>query len=270
MSKYADTYEPWRESPAISAVETFHEATKLRFPFLSTSDQGPALSLAEQQISSRSFRESEGLPSIRLTADGTATAFEELLLTRRSKRDLTGPVSISQLSRLLIRSAGMTGAIPSECGTFGYGLRAWPSAGGLYPLEIYISARQSPTLKGGVYHFRPLREDLVILPQADQAKIQGDGFFQQEFLRLASVVILIVAVLGRITAKYGDRGYRLALLDAGHLAQNLVLEAAHIGLPCVPIAGFADDVLAQALGIDGIDEVVLHSIALGGDHAHPV
>jgi SagB-type dehydrogenase family enzyme len=76
----------------------------------------------------------------------------------------------------------------------------------------------------------------------------------------------VAAVFGRTRFKYGLRGYRFALLEAGHVAQNVVLTATALGLAAVPLGGFYDRPTDEFLGLDGVNESTLYTIALGRSH----
>jgi SagB-type dehydrogenase family enzyme len=81
------------------------------------------------------------------------------------------------------------------------------------------------------------------------------------------VLILVAAIFGRARFKYGLRGYRFALLEAGHVAQNLLLAAAALGLAAVPLGAFYDRRTDEFLRLDGVNESTLYTVALGGEPA---
>jgi SagB-type dehydrogenase family enzyme len=88
-------------------------------------------------------------------------------------------------------------------------------------------------------------------------------FLDQAWAAEASVVLVLSAVCARSTAKYGDRGYRYLLLEAGHVAQNVVLAATGLGLGVVNLGGFLDDELSGLLKLDPESETVLYGAAVG-------
>src|SRR5512136_3478316 len=149
---------------------------------------------------------------------GTFT-LEELLERRRSKRAyLTKRLSPEQISQLLWAAQGV----------FQRGKRTVPSAGGIYPLEIYL------VLKEGVHHYVPQNHELVetlhgdVLPQLCQAAAG------QEFLREAPLNIVIAADDRAMQGRYGERAERYVCMEAGHAAQNIHLQAVAIGLGSAP------------------------------------
>jgi SagB-type dehydrogenase family enzyme len=80
----------------------------------------------------------------------------------------------------------------------------------------------------------------------------------------AAALLVVTAVFPRTQFKYGQRGYRFALLEAGHVVQNVLLAAADLGLPALPLGGFYDRRLDAIVGADGLDEASVYSVALGG------
>ena len=78
-----------------------------------------------------------------------------------------------------------------------------------------------------------------------------------------AVALVVTAMLWRSRFKYGQRGYRFALLEAGHLAQNVLLASEGLDLAAVPVGGFYDRRLAALLAIDGVNEVPLYVLPIG-------
>jgi SagB-type dehydrogenase family enzyme len=159
-------------------------------------------------------------------------SLEETLERRRSKRVyLPRGLSPEQISQLLWAAQGV----------FQRGKRTVPSAGGIYPLEIYLVAKE------GVYHYVPQNHELVekvhgdMLPQLCQAAVG------QEFLREASVNIVIAADDRAMEGRYGERAQRYVCIEVGHAAQNIHLQAVAMGLGSAPIGAFDDDLVRAAL-----------------------
>ncbi|HMA32861.1 MAG TPA: SagB/ThcOx family dehydrogenase [Chloroflexia bacterium] len=141
--------------------------------------------------------------------------------------------------------------------------RPVPSGGGLYPLEIYLLVERVTGLGPGVYHYAVLAQALEHLPVAPLPPARlVDLFLGQTYAADAALVIVLTAVPARSLAKYGDRGYRLILLEAGHVAQNLNLVATALGWGSVNLGGFLDLELGEHLGLNG-EEVPLYALAVG-------
>ncbi|MDQ3964527.1 MAG: SagB/ThcOx family dehydrogenase [Actinomycetota bacterium] len=246
-----------------SLAALFHENTKLAPELARRAAAEFSMTPFEAFVSSRGFRQYRGRPTVALPepidSDETVAG---VMRRRRSSRDLGQTLRLDELATLLRQSLGPTALV--ENGPVSQPLRAWPSAGGLYPIDSYVVAARVEGVEAGLYHFNPFTSMLELLPARTPREILRDGFFWQDFVTEAAGAVLLVGVFERTMAKYGERGYRLVLLDAGHAAQNLLLTAEQLRLNAVAIAGFCDDALAHDLGIDGVDETVLHAVAVGG------
>lgn len=142
--------------------------------------------------------------------------------------------------------------------------RPVPSGGGLYPLELYVLAQRVRHLDGGVYHYVPLGHRLeVVRPDALPAHLSSEMFLGQPYLVQAAAIIVITAVVERSLWKYDDRGYRYLVLEAGHVAQNINLCVAGLGLAALNLGGFFDEDMIALLKLDPDHEIVLYGVALG-------
>jgi SagB-type dehydrogenase family enzyme len=162
-------------------------------------------------------------------------SLEEAIANRRSVREFTQErLSWDQIGQLLWAAQGLTDP---------RGLRAAPSAGALYPLEIYVA------LADGAYHYVP-EGHVVEMVSGENVRddLWGAGL-QQDALREAPTIFVITAVYERTAGKYGERAERYVELEAGHAAQNLLLQAVALELGAVPIGAFYDDQVQAALGL---------------------
>jgi SagB-type dehydrogenase family enzyme len=173
------------------------------------------------------------LPSPRL--DG-ALSLEAALATRRSIRELSGqPLSDADIGQLLWAGQGVTDAD---------GRRTAPSAGALYPLELYVATAD------GVSHYLPVDHALEGVVSHDARPRLQAAALGQAPVGDAPLVIVIAAVPARTEAKYGrDRAPRYVHLEAGHVAQNVLLQAVSLGLGAVPIGAFDDAAVAEAVSL---------------------
>jgi len=181
---------------------------------------------------------------------------EEAIETRRSRRNYTGEaLSLEELSHLLHYTGGIT-----EIST---GFRAAPSAGALYPIELYIVANQVAGLDRGIYHYLVREHALEEVAQGDFRAATITAALGQEMVGRASVNFVLSAIFQRTRWRYQERSYRYILLEAGHMAQNLYLAAGSLGLGACAVGAFFDDELNRLLELDGVKEAVLYLVPVG-------
>jgi SagB-type dehydrogenase family enzyme len=191
---------------------------------------------------------------------------EEAIRRRSSSRRLTdGEVSLRDLATMLHYGYGITRSRKEE--SVPRALRSVPSAGALFPLEIFIQATNVGELPMGTYHYSPARHSLSLLKAGGHKRELAEAVLQPPVAKGCSLFMFITAVFERSTFKYGDRGYRFVLLEAGHVAQNIALCAASLGLGCLPIGGFLDRKIDGFLDLDGITHSTLYLVALGREGA---
>ncbi|MBY0572292.1 MAG: SagB/ThcOx family dehydrogenase, partial [Undibacterium sp.] len=194
----------------------------------------------------------DGYPTIALPSpEPLSAALSEVILGRHTARNLQpGQVTLSQLSSLLHYSYGQTRDMTQE----GYPrpFRVVPSGGALFPLELYIHSSRVLGLDAGWYHYSSADNTLHCLQAGDDSRRLSDALVQQNLALDASVVIVISALFARSTFKYRERGYRFALIEAGHVGQNLCLVAQALGMGVIPIGGFLDRDVDALLSFDGL------------------
>jgi SagB-type dehydrogenase family enzyme len=189
----------------------------------------------------------------------------DALINRRTQQQLSGaPVSLVTVSTLLAFGTGT----PTGCGLplivgGPPGRRTYPSGGALYPVEILIDPICVEGLAPGYYRYQVLGHRLVPVspPQGGAALAQ---MLVDNRISGAGIVFLLWVDFTRPSlGKYGEKSYRLALLEAGHLAQNLLLVAAALGLGTVPVCGFDDDGLAREAGLNYPQQAILYTVSAG-------
>jgi len=142
-------------------------------------------------------------------------------------------------------------------------VRAAPSGGALYPIETYVAAFEVDGLPPGLYHAHYQDQCLEeVMPGNLKATLAEHLVAGQQQLD-APCWLVLSARWEMPLRKYGERGLRVVLLDAGHLAQNYLLCATALGLAACPIAGFHDDGLTRAMQLDPAAEPVVYAITLG-------
>jgi len=180
------------------------------------------------------------LPDPRLKGE---MSLEEAILKRRSRRDFgDSPLTLGEVSQILWAAQGITDET---------GLRAAPSAGALYPLDLYlvVGERGVEELEEGVYHYLPQSHSLQLTLAGDVRRTLARISVQQMFIAEAPLTLLITAEYERTTGKYGDRGLRYVHMEAGHVGQNVYLQAEALGLGTVTIGAFQDEEISKALSL---------------------
>jgi len=181
---------------------------------------------------------------------GTVT-LEQALATRRSVRSFTSEsLTLRQVSQLLWAAQGMTPARGSRMPPPSRGFRTAPSAGALYPLELYIVVQHVEGLDPGVYHYEPKYQALEQVASDKTVEDLSDAALGQESMKEAAICVVITSVTSRLEGKYRDRSWRYAAMESGHAAQNLLLEATALGLGAVPAGAFQDSRVQQVLGVN--------------------
>jgi len=181
-------------------------------------------------------------------------SIEQSLLNRRSIRSYTGePLTLQEVSQLLWAAQGITDP---------RGFRTAPSAGALYPLELYLVAGDVEDLTSGVYRYEPDGHQLSRIIDGDKRAELADAALAQSWVKEGAISIVFTAVYDRTTIKYGERGIRYVHIEVGHAAQNLCLQATAMGLGAVTVGGFHDEQVTKLLNLPG-DEQPLYIIPIG-------
>ncbi len=175
-------------------------------------------------------------------------SLEEVLFKRRSVRKFQQyDLSKQQISQLLWAGYGVT----DKHNMF----KTTPSAGATYPLEIYYLD------KTGIFHYIPEDNSAVTIKEGDLRKELVKSAFQQEFISEASINIIICALYERTTLFYGERGYKYVLIEVGHCAQNICLQAVSLGLDSVCVGAFDENEVKKLLMLEGdLEPVYIVSI----------
>ena len=164
-----------------------------------------------------------------------------------------------RLSRLLFCSYGLTARIPTMPTVY---LRAAPSAGGLYPAEVYLISRGTPYLPRGLYNYQCRTHSLVHFWESEVWSVLQDACFWHTVLGSADIAIVITAVFQRSAWRYEDRAYRRIFLDTGHLVGNIELASSFTDYRAHPIGGFSDEMVNQLLYLDSEQEGAIAVIPL--------
>lgn len=177
------------------------------------------------------------------------------LLTRKSNRNFsTRKLRLFQLQQILFYSAGINSPLET---------RTWPSAGARYPIEIYIMANRIERLGQYSYHYNVKRNLLEELFKIKNYAGIAEAITNQEWVKKSAALIILSAIFDRTRIKYGNRGYRYCLLEAGHIGQNIYLTANALGVKCCAIGGFCESIVNDHLELDGILESAVYILAIG-------
>jgi SagB-type dehydrogenase family enzyme len=169
------------------------------------------------------------LPDPRTDGD---ISVEKALQTRRSVRSYKNdPLDLVEISQLVWSAQGIT----TE-----RGFRTAPSAGALYPLELYVIAGRIENLPSAIYKYSPRQHALINVISGDKRTELSRAALRQGAIRKAPAVLLFCAVYERTTGKYGHRGIRYVHMEVGHAAQNVCLQAIALGLHTAVIGAFRD------------------------------
>lgn len=196
--------------------------------------------------------------------DYEGMALEKVIKRRRSKRPEQKfshePLTLSELSQLLFSAAGITGRYNA------LDLRSAPSAGALYPIEVYLAVNNVTGLAAGIYHYYVPDHSLELFKAGDFRDEIEHAVMKQSGVRDAAVVFIYSAIPARTTHKYDLRGWRYVYMEIGYISENLYLEAASLGLSTTAMGAFYDDEMNKLLDIDGKHEMVLHVQIVGRAH----
>jgi SagB-type dehydrogenase family enzyme len=213
--------------------------------------------------SSAPFKEYLSFPRVPLGGrDGPSSPIERVVAARRSHRRFSDKaIPKEYLQKLVYTTVGTTATM--QINEAEHSLRAVPSAGALYPLELYLACYNVEEVEQGLYHYNV--QDDVLENIGDKAKLDhlDRAWVRPEFARNAGLVLIFSAVFERTVHKYGARGYRFCLMECGMAAEHVILQATELGLSSLITGGFYDILLDSLLGLDDAEEASLCAVACG-------
>lgn len=210
--------------------------------------------LAFITLSSPSVAEEQTVIKLPEPAYDGKVSVETALRTRRSVRSYTnGSLSLSEVSQLLWAAQGITRRND---------MRTSPSAGALYPLEVYLVAGKVQELPKGIYKYRPHGHELVMVGEGDKRSDLCAAALGQSCIEAGPIDIVLTAVYERTSRKYGDRAVRYVHMEIGHAAQNIYLQAVTLGLGTVVVGAFDDERVKKVLMME-TDEYPLCIMPVG-------
>ena len=178
---------------------------------------------------------------------------EQALHSRRSVRDFRRQtLTLEEVSQLLWAAQGVTEGL----------FRTAPSAGALYPLEVYVAVGDVETLEGGVYRYDPATHALTDFRAGNVLRSLAKAAVGQAWVEEGAIAVVFSALYERTTGKYGERGIRYVNMEAGHAAQNVYLQAEAMGLGTVVVGAFRDRTVRDVLNLQD-DEQPLSIMPIG-------
>ena len=185
-------------------------------------------------------------------------SLEEALRLRRSVRHFSAtPLTTAQVGQLLFAAQGQVEDAD------GRPLRTAPSAGGTYPMELIVAVRDVAGLDAGLYRYLPEVHGLRLCAAGDVSTELMHACLSQPWVARAQAVVIVTGSPERIRPRYGDRSAQYIFLEAGHLAQNLLLQATALGLGAVPVGSFTEERLQALLHLDRAWETIVYVIPVG-------
>ncbi len=237
-----------------SIPRQFLEATALK-PGAASVQQAEGWSAKPAPAGGKVF----SLPEPGLLPDRHVNFLEVVELRSTVRQYLEEELSMEELSYLLWCTQGVKMTFPN-----GDSRRNVPSAGGRHALETYLYVQRVRGLVPGRYRFLPLEHALLFeAAREDVEEAFLAGFKAANMVKNSAVTFLWTAVSGRMTAKFGPRGYRYLFLDAGHVCENLYLAAQTINIGVCAVGAFFDEELNAALGLDGESEFAIYGATAG-------
>lgn len=274
-SHYFESYQNQLSETETRIDELYHENTKLNPK--NEIDFTEAAQIFNSDPTAKAVRRrshpdyaTDEIIHLPVKTDREFETIDAVLESRRSRRRFSGDgLSTDELSDLLRYSLGVTEEVgrtdetgdgPTES------LRAYPSPGAMYPVEPYVVVPTSAgDVDAGIYYYVPEEHALRVLDRPEALRDELHDCIRDPTSRSMdfSVLVGLAGAFQRTRMKYGPRGYRFALQESGHAAQNVLLVAEAMGLAGVPMADFYDERLNEFLGVDGVNESVLYLLCLG-------
>lgn len=253
--------QPLREG---EVWELFNMNSKITESDLYASSQVVAATMRQMPLSFKA----ESRPMMPLPSpdglDVPQRSLKESMLERCTPQNLLATdLSQSELATILYSCAGQNRTAQEAQADRPF--RVVPSGGALYPLEVYVHCQNVVGIPKGIYHYDPTDHCLRLHVEGDQTEKLSRIVVQPNLPADTSIQLIFTMIPARLVLKYGNRGYRFALLEAGHASQNAIVASRAMGYEAVPVGGFRDEALELMLGIDGVNHVASYLTFIGKD-----
>lgn len=213
----------------------------------------------QQAASTVHYKTYPGATTIALPRPEVTCGLSDAIGARRSDHDGRVPLSLEDFGGLLGWGCGITSRRVARNGDVRDYHRAQPSAGARYPVELYVLNFKDGELPRGVWHYRVREHALEAIFNGDALDSAAAALFRYDWVGRSSAVLVMTGVFARTQDKYGERGYRYLLLEAGHIGQNIALLGAARGLGTTMLGGTNDRAVEALLDLDGVTESVIYS-----------
>ena len=204
------------------------------------------------------YKEYDRSPKIKLNDIDSESDLFKILRERTSEvsKLCNQVVTVKHVASLLKLGYGLVSSDVSE-------RRTVPSAGARFPLELYVAVWGTITgLEKGNYHYNIKEHALDVLASSPIQKNEVIRYTPYTWMENAHGVIIVSAVFNRTINKYGSRGYRYLLLEAGHVAQNMCIGATENGLSVRPMGGINETVFEKLLYLDDSQEQIVYALVI--------
>ena len=200
------------------------------------------------------------LPKIILEDAVFSADLAKTIKNRHSSRDFhLKPLILTEISTILRYSCGNIGSMGN-----GRQRRAQPSGGARFPIEVYpLIVCSSEESRAGLYHYNVKDHALDLLWRYEFTASELDNLFTYSWVKNVSMIVVMTAVFARTQNKYGERGYRYAMIEAGHIGQNIYLVAESLNMKCCALGVPRENIIHPLLRIDGEEEIVFYAVAIG-------
>ncbi len=185
---------------------------------------------------------------------------DQIIASRRSRRKYSDePLQFEELSFLLWSTQGIRKVVDNSTA-----LRNVPSAGARHSFETYVFIRQVQQLQSGLYRYLPLENELLFIKEIPYLKnALSQAAFGQKFIGLGAVTFVWSCLPYRMEWRYGSTAYRVILMDAGHVCQNLYLACEAIGAGTCAVGAYDQEAMDELVGLDGNEEFVVYTAPVG-------
>lgn len=197
-----------------------------------------------------------------LLPEPAGNALNRLFLARRTRREAAKyPITLAQLGDCLFAGLGITGEVETETGVLP--LKTTPSGGARNPFEAYVLARNIEGLEPGIYHYSARQHSLRRLGGIPDSVQASALLGNQQWVDAMPCIVFLVGFLERTMWKYSDsNAYRVVLIEAGHIGQNIMLAATQARLSACPTAALAHSAIRRLLGLARLTHAPLYALTL--------